>query len=53
MPSQNAHHVRASMRKPSCLISCSQAPAGGFAAGLGRQGLAEVGEGYAAQRQGV
>jgi hypothetical protein len=34
-------HARsiAAQRKPSCLISCSHpAPAGGFVAGLGRQG---------------
>jgi hypothetical protein len=36
---------RTSMRKPSCLISCSQpAPAGGFAAGLGRQGSQKSGK---------
>jgi hypothetical protein len=28
----------AAQRKPSCLISCSHPPAGGFVAGLGRQG---------------
>ena len=36
---------RTSMRNPSCLISCSQpAPAGGFAAGLGRQGSQKSGK---------
>jgi hypothetical protein len=31
--------LRTIIRKPSCLISCTHpAPAGGFAAGLGRQG---------------
>jgi hypothetical protein len=36
---------RTSMRKPSCLISCSQpAPAGGLAAGLGRQGSQKSGK---------
>jgi hypothetical protein len=36
---------RMSIRKPSCLISCSQrAPAGGLAAGLGRQGSQKSGK---------
>jgi hypothetical protein len=36
---------RTSIRKPSCLISCSQpAPAGGFAARLGRQGSQKSGK---------
>jgi hypothetical protein len=33
------------MRKPSCLISCSQpAPAGGLSAGLGKQGSQKSGK---------
>ena len=36
---------RTSMRKPSCLISCSQpAPAGGLSAGLGKQGSQKSGK---------
>jgi hypothetical protein len=36
---------RTSIRKPSCLISCSQpAPAGGLSAGLGRQGSQKWGK---------
>src|SRR6266516_2900833 len=36
---------RTSIRKPSCLISCSHpAPAGGLAAGLGRQGSQKSGK---------
>src|SRR5262249_22659177 len=36
---------RTSIRKPSCLISCSHpAPAGGFSAGLGRHGSQKSGK---------